>query len=275
MKHHYLLFSILLLPGSLFSQLAYDGFRPETGYSATTAKNGSLGTQQLTGPSGWAGTSWDIPGPKGSELFVFREDAALTAPAISYPGGGGVLIAPSDAAPRTRARNLAGPVPFAGKSAFYMSFLLRVDGPDCGGTAYATFENAGGNNLGLGAGVHEGNLVLLTRTAKGERVLQALGPAAPQTVYYLVIKLADNDNDWKSTDDLEIWVNPADVSSEAKATESAEFHFQDSTNHNASADFGLGRLLLYVENFIGARVLLDEFTFGESFSEVTAPKVSR
>lgn len=261
---------LLFSPGLALAQLAYDGFRPEAGYSASTAKKGSLAAQQLTGPPGWAGASWDIPGPKGSELFVFREDAGLTFPAITYPGGGGVEIAPSDALPRSRGRNLTAPVLFAGKTSFYMSFLLCVDGPDCGGTAYATFENAGGNNLGLGAGIHEGNLVLLTRTAKGDRVWQAIGPAAPQNVYYIVIKLSDNDEGWKGTDDLEVWVNPSDVSSEARATETAALHTQDSASHNASAEFGLGRLMLCVENFIGARVFFDEFAFGESFASVTA-----
>lgn len=273
MKH--LLLSVLLFPGSIFAQLAYDGLRPESGYSAGAPKKGALSTQQLNGPDGWAGKSWDIPGPKGSDLFVFREDAALAFPAISYPGGGGVEVSLSDGMPRTRARNLSAPVSFAGKPAFYMSFLLRVDGLDCGGTAYATFENAGGNNLGLGAGIHEGNLVLLSRTARGDRVLQAIGPAAPQTVYYFVIKLSDNDQDWKGTDDLEIWVNPADISSEARADETAELHFQDSASHNASSEFGLGRLMLYVENFIGARVFFDEFALGESFSDVTAPKTGK
>jgi hypothetical protein len=264
-----------LLPCSGFAQLAYDGFRLETGYSAGTGKKGALSTQSLNGPAGWAGNAWDISGPKGSDLFIFREDAALTFPAISYPGGGGVEISPSDGLLRTRGRNFSTPVVFAGKSAFYMSFLLKVDGPDCGGTAYATFENAGGNNLGLGAGIHEGNLILLTRTAKGDRVLQSIGPAAPGTTYYFIVKLSDNDADWKSTDDLEIWINPTDVSSEAKVSETAELHFQDAANHNASAEFALGRLMLYVENFIGAKVFFDEFAFGESLSEVAAPKVGQ
>ncbi len=275
MSFKHLLLSLYVFPGLAFAQLAYDGLRPATGYSEAAGKGGSLGGQQLKGPSGWAGKSWDIPGPNGSELFVFREDAGLTLPGVTYPGGGAVQMSPTDAAPRTRARNLSAVAPFAGKAAYYMSFLLRVDGPDCGGTAWAAFENGGGNNLGLGAGVHEGNLVLLTRTAKGQRVLQAIGPATPQTVYYLIIKLSDTDGEWKSSDDLEIWVNPADVSSEAKATETAELHVQDSTSHNASAEFGLGRLMLFVENFIGAKVLFDEFAFGESFVEVTAPKVDQ
>jgi len=258
--------SLCLFPVLAHAQLAYDGFRPETGYSAQAGKSGSLGAQQLHGPAGWGGTSWDV---KGSELFVFREDAALTFSAITYPGGGGVQIAPIDATPRTRGRNLEPAIPFAGRTSLYMSFLLRVDAPDCGGTAWAAFENSGGNGLGLGAGIHEGNLVLLTRTARGERVLQALGPAAPATVYYFIIKLSDSDGSWKGSDDLEIWVNPSDVSSEVKATETASLHFQDASSHNASTEITLTRAMLHVENFDGARIFFDELAFGGSFSEVT------
>lgn len=267
-----LLLLLASIPSFAAAQLAYDGFRPESGYSAAAGKKGALSAQKLHGPAGWAGDSWSVPGPKGSELFQFSEDAALTFPSITYPGGGGARISPPDANARTRARNLAAPVPFEGKTVFYMSFLLRVDGPDCGGTAYATFENAGGNNLGLGAGIHEGNLVLLSRTPQGERVLQAIGPAAPQTVYYLVIKLYDDREGWKGSDGMEIWVNPADVSSEEKATSTAEAHFEDTTSHNAAAEYGMGRLMLYVENFINARVVFDEFVLSESWADLTAPK---
>jgi hypothetical protein len=263
---------LCVFPFLAHAQLAYDGFRPETGYSERAGKNGSLGAQQLKGPAGWGGVSWSV---KGSELFVFREDAGLVFPAITYPGGGGVQIAPIDASARSRGRDLDPAIPFAGRTSLYMSFLLRVDAPDCGGTAWAAFENAGGNGLGLGAGVHEGNLVLLSRTARGERVLQALGPAAPQTVYYFIIKLSDSDGSWKGSDDLEIWVNPADVSGEAKATETAELHFLDASSHNASSEVAVARAMLYVENFDGDRVFFDELALGETFSEVTAPKAER
>lgn len=264
--------SLCLLPGFAFAQIAYDGFRPESGYSEKSAKGGSLSTQHLDGPLGWASTSWDVPGPKGSELFVFREDAALIFAAITYPGGGGVQMSPSDGLPRTRARNLASAIPFQGRTALYMSFLLRVEAPDCGGTVWAAFENAGGNNLGLGAGIHEGNLVLLSRTSRGERVLQAIGPAAPGTTYYFIIRLSDTDGTWKGADDLDVWVNPTDVSSEDRASATAEHHFQDTSSHNASSEFGLGRLMLLVENFASARIFFDEFALGESFSDVTGPK---
>lgn len=267
-----LLLLLASIPSFAVAQLAYDGFRPESGYSPAAGKRGELSAQKLTGPAGWTGDSWNVPGPKGSELYRFSEEAALTFPAISYTGGGGVEITAPDANPRTRARNLAAPVPFEGKTAFYMSFLLRVDGKDCGGTAYAAFENAGGNNLGLGAGIHEGNLVLLSRTARGDRVLQAFGPAAPGTVYYFVIKLSDDREGWMGSDGLEIWVNATDVSSEEKATATAEAHFQDSAGHNAAAEYGIGRAMLYVENFADANVIFDELVLSESWADMIAPK---
>lgn len=263
------LLSLCFLPGVAFAQLACDGFRAESGYSESTLKNGALSTQNLNGPTGWAGKAWDVSGPNGSDLFVFREEAGLSFPAIAYPGGGGVQIVPIDESPRTRARNLEPAVVFSGRTTIYMSFLLRLDAPHAFGTAWAAFEHGGGNNLGLGAGIHEGNLVALLRTSKGERVLQEIGPAVVEKTYYFVIKLIDSDGQWKGTDEMEIWINPSDVSSEAAATATAEHHFEDISNYNAAAEFNLGRAMLYVANFARAHVLFDELILGESFESVT------
>lgn len=263
--------ALVFFPGIALAQLAYDGLRPESGYVDYGEKKGALNLQDLKGPPGWVDGAWSASASRGSDLFRFREEAALSFPAVTYPGGGGVEIVPIDGNMRTRGRSLSEQISFTGRTALYMSFLLRIEGPDCQGAAYAAFENIGGNNLGLGAGIHEGSIALLTRTAAGTRVFQTIGPAEPYKTYYFVIKLVGNREDWKGADALEIWVNPGDVSSEEKATETAEIHVIEPGTHSAATEFGLGRLMLFTENFTKARILFDEFALGETFPEVTSP----
>lgn len=259
----------VLCPVLLEAQEAYyDGLRPADGYSETAGGAGALDAQQLKGPPGWVPGVWSMPKTGRSSAFLFRESAALAYPAIAYPGGGGVEIKLADEKAQTIGRRMAPGIAFRGHTAVYASFLMKVSTVPAQGTAYVRIEGIGG----MGAGVLDGSLMVFNRGPGGVWTPNPLGPACePDTTYYFVMKVADDNDEWAQNDTMEMWINPQDVSSESAASSNAlVYHVSEPGNFGAISG-GIFQALLHVENFAGVTVNFDEFRLGLTWESVTGP----
>ncbi len=263
-------------PALLAQTSAYDGLRPADGYNATVGGEGSLSAQLLSGPQGWE-KSWSLPKAVRSPLYLFRDDAGLTYPAITYPGGGGCVITPTDSAVHEIGRKLTHPIPMKGNAAIYASFLMSVSKKSPQGMAYALFTGIGG----LGAGISDGSLMVMTRR-DAEQTDEAVPPTKEwvpltnqsfeaDTTYYFVIKISDGSDAWAGGDEMEVWINPKDVSTPAAASVKSLHYNTDLPGNIAPPSGAITQLLLHAENLQGTTVKFDEFRVGPTWESVTAP----
>lgn len=254
----------------------YDGCRPESGYNEFAGENGRLVAQKLGGPAGWE-PSWTLPKDGPSSLYVFREAAGLTYPAITYPGGGGIQITPTDTSAQSIGRKfVGGGLPMKNNTAIYASFLLSASEKRPQGTAYALFTGIGG----LGAGISDGFLMVLARQdtgkdengmAKREWVPMLSQEYNAQTVYYFVIKISDGGDAWGGPDDMCVWINPKDVSSEEKAGTTAIVYNTEGPGNVGAPSGSINQMILYAENLQGVVLKFDEFRIGTTWESVTGP----
>lgn len=253
----------------------YDGCRPDSGYSESSGGDGRLDGQKLSGPPGWAAT-WSLPKAGRSPLYLFREAAGLTYPAIAYPGGGGVQITPSDAAAQDIGRKLAQGIVSQGNAAIYASFLLSVSEKKPQGIAYVLFTGVGG----LGAGISDGFLMVLARQDAGigedgmqkkEWMPLLSQEYQPNTTYFFVVKIGDGDDEWTAADEMEVWINPKDVSTQDEASSNALVYNIDSPGNIIAPSGFINQLLLHTENLEGITVKFDEFRVGTTWESVTGP----
>ena len=213
----------------------------------------------------------------GSKLYLFREDAGLTYPPLQYPGGGGCSFVPADDAVHEIGRKLTQPIPMKGNTAIYASFLMRIPEKSPTGIAYVLFTGIGG----LGAGICDGSLMVLSR-----RDAEQTGESAPpakewipltnqsfeaDTTYYFVIKISDGGDAWAGDDEMEVWINPKDVSSPEAAASKALHYNNDVPGNIAPPSGAITHVLLHAENLNGVAQKFDEFRLGTTWESVTGP----
>lgn len=267
--------SFLSVGLALAETSVHDGFVEESGYLESAGGDGRLSGQTLSGPPHWQPT-WNLPKSGVSPAFLFRREAGLTHPAITYPAGGGVQITAGDAEIHTVGRKLAKGIPMNGNTEIYASFLLSVSGHKAQGGAYVLFTGVGG----LGAGIHDGALMVLSRQNAGpnetgqnqsEWIPLLFDEYKANTTYLFIVKISDGGDEWAASDDMEVWINPKDISSEQAASSSALVQNTDSPGNIAPPSGGITEAILRVENFQGITVKLDELRVGTSWESVTGP----
>jgi len=253
----------------------YDGCRPESGYNEFAGEDGRLNAQKLTGPPGWE-AGWSLPKEGSSALYVFREAAGLKYPAITYPGGGGVQITATDTSSQNVGRKMTGGIPMKGNTAVYASFLFSASEKRPQGTAYALFSGIGG----LGAGISDGFLMVLARQETGkddagmtkrEWVPMVSQEYTPNTVYYFVIKISDGGDAWGGPDEMSVWINPKDISSEDKASTTAIMFNTEAPGNIAPPSGSINQVTLFSENLQGVTLKFDELRIGTTWESVTGP----
>lgn len=249
----------------------HDGFHTESGYAESAGGDGRLSAQSLPGQS-----AWSLPKTGASPAFLFREEAGLKYPAIAYPNGGGVQITAGDAEIHTVGRKLAKGILMKGNAAIYASFLMSVSAHKPQGGAYVLFTGIGG----LGAGIQDGNLMVLARQdARPNETGQNPSEWIPllfqeykaNTTYFFVIKISDGGDGWGGEDEMEVWINPKEVSSEQEGSTNALVQNADSPGNIAPPSGGITDALLRVENLQGITLKFDELRVGTSWESVTGP----
>lgn len=253
--------------GSLCAQS--ESFLSQSGYSETAAV-GKLSAQQLSGPEGWQG-QWSLPKSGASPAYLYKESATL-APSP----GGGVAITPPDEGVHEIGRKLAKSIPTKGNEAIYASFRMSVSELRPQGMAYVLFSGIGG----LGAGVQDGSLMVLSRRDAGVteegQALKEWVPLLSQeyqadTPYFFVVKIGAGGDEWGGEDEMEIWINPKDVSTADAASSNALVYNADSPGNIAPPSGSIGQVLLHVENLKGATVKFDDLRVGTTWESVTGP----
>lgn len=271
-----LVFSSSILPilcGAAFStgslQAQSESFLPRSGYSETVT-DGKLAAQQLSGPEGWQG-QWSLPKNGASPAFSYKESASL-APSQ----GGGVAITPPDEGVHEIGRKLAKSIPTKGNGAIYASFRMSLSEHRPQGMAYVLFSGIGG----LGAGVQDGSLMVLSRRDAGVneegQTLKEWVPLLSQeyqanTSYFFVVKIGAGEDEWAGEDEMEIWINPKDVSTADAASSHAMVHNTDPPGNIAPPSGSIGQVMLHVENLKGATVKFDDLRVGTTWESVTGP----
>ena len=260
-----------VLAGSLPAQNSpYDGMRSEDGYRETA---GPLAGQALTGPAGWEPT-WSLPKTDRSPLYLFREAAGLKYPAIAYPGGGAVRITPADPAPLEIGRKLTQGIAMKGNAAIFASFLMSVSEKKAQGMAYALFNGIGG----LGAGISDGFLMVLSRQQvesldggppKQEWIPLLIQEYQPGTTFFFIVKISDGGDEWGGEDEMEVWINPQDVSTKDAASSHVLVYNTDAPGNIAPPSGSITQLLLHSENLQGITLTFDEFRVGTTWESVT------
>lgn len=244
-------------------------FLPASGYSET-AMEGKMSAQQLTGPDGWQG-EWSLPKGGASPAYLYKESAGL-APS---PGGGAQVTAPDDAIHEI-GRKLAKNIPTKGNAALYASFRMSLSDRKPQGAAYVLFSGIGG----LGAGVMDGSLMVLSRrdagVNEGGQALKEWVPLMSQeyeanTPYFFVVKISAGEDEWGGEDEMEIWINPKNVSTADAASSNALVYNTDSPGNIAPPSGSIGHVMLHVENLKGTTVKFDDLRVGTTWESVTAP----
>lgn len=259
-----------LAAGTLCAQS--ESFHPQAGYSETVV-DGKLAAQQLSGPEGWQG-QWSLPKTGASAAFLFKEEATL-APSL----GGGVIITPPDEGVHEIGRRLAKSIPTKGNGAIYASFRMSVSELKPQGMAYVLFSGVGG----LGAGVQDGYLMVLSRRDAGVnedgQPLKEWVPLLSQeyqanTPYFFVVKIGAGEDEWAGEDEMEIWINPKDVSTADAASANALVYNADPPGNIAPPSGSIGEVILHVENLKGTTVKFDDLRVGTNWESVTGPQTA-
>ncbi|WP_269522671.1 PEP-CTERM sorting domain-containing protein [Coraliomargarita parva] len=255
------------------SPLLQESFLPSDGYSNTAAADafpGDLKDQVLTGPSGFSG-SWT-----GSTSLI-QYNTANNLSYGSYAGlGGGVGFAtPADSTARYVERGLSSALAFnGGTSSYYLSFMMDVSAVDATGMSYVSVRNnnPGSDNFafGLGAGVMDGNFMLVNRNSSNTAEYLDLGTAYTTGTHLFVIKLDDGgDGNWDAgSDQMTIWIDPTDLSSEANAT-SSSLVYSSIVSTSGAGSFSMDEITMGANSFASAATIqYDEIVLGTSWSDV-------
>jgi|GEM_PF-1707117 len=202
--------AIVLLSANLASAgvLLTEDFLSSDGYTDGVA----LKDQTLTGPSGLTG-SWTA----GTSLLKYEDSANLGN------AGGGAIINQTAGNNRGSTRALSPTLQFDNDtSAYYLSFNMSFSTVDATGGAFTGIRHADGTGFafGLAAGVKDGNFVLFNRnSATSAHEVVDLGVAYTAGTHSFFIKLDNGGTaDWNGTENMTIWINPSDTSSELAAT---------------------------------------------------------
>ncbi|MBC2602622.1 hypothetical protein [Puniceicoccus vermicola] len=248
--------------------LVKESFLASDGY----VEDGAIGTQDLTGPSGLA-TGTDVWAASTS-IMTYKDEYNLSYG--SYTGtGGGVGITNPNSNARFASRTVTPSLPFDNSvSTYYVSFLMDLSSVDATGDAFVAFRSdSSGDNFafGLGAGVKDGNFMLMNRnSATGVHEYVDLGTAYTSGTHLFVIKLDNGGNsNWNGTEQMSIWIDPIDISSEAAAT-SDSIVYQSMTSTSGAGSQPIDQLTLHTSDFTANDVLVqfDEATIGTSWSDV-------
>ena len=263
-------FSVALLLGDASAQS--ESFLPQSGYSETVVE-GKLSAQQANGPEGWQGP-WSLPKSGPSPAYFYKE-----GPTLAPAAGGGVAITPPDEGVHEIGRKLEKSIPTKGNAAIYASFRMSVSDHKPQGMAYVLFSGIGG----LGAGVKDGSLMVLSRQDAGvsedgqpkkEWVPLLSQEYQPNTTYFFVVKIGAGEDEWGGDDEMEIWINPKDVSTSDAASSNALVYNADSPGNIAPPSGSIGQVMLHVENLQGATVKFDDLRVGTTWESVTGPETS-
>ena len=232
---------VFLLSASLSSAdaLLTEDFLSSDGY----ADGAALKNQTLTGPYEFTG-NWS----EGTRLLKYHDSANL-----GHVGGGVSIDYTAGASLRNSSRSLSPTYQFdSSTSAYYVSFKMHFSTVTTTGEAFTGIRHADGSGFafGLVAGVKDGNYAMFNRDASGTHAVVDLGVAYTTGTHLFVIKLDDGgDGNWDTgTDQISIWIDPSDFSSEVAATTSSAFHTTlASTSGAGSAP--LDTLTLSTRNF--------------------------
>jgi hypothetical protein len=246
-----------------------ENFLPASGYSELVVE-GKLSAQDLSGSNGWKG-QWALPKSGPSPAYLYKESANLAPSA-----GGGVSITPPDDGVYEIGRRLTKSIPTKGNKAIYASFLLNVSEKKPQGMAYVLFSGIGG----LGAGVKDGSLMVLSRqdtgvTEEGQAIKEWAPLLSqeyePNKPYFFVVKISDGEDEWGATDEMEVWINPKDVSTEQAGSSNSLVNNTDSPGNIAPPSGSIGQVTLHVENLQGITVTFDDLRVGTTWESVTGP----
>jgi hypothetical protein len=187
-----------------------------------------------------------------------------------------VVIAAPDDGVHEIGRKLAAAIPMKGNEAIYASFRMSVSEHKPVGMAYVLFSGIGG----LGAGIADGELMVLARQEGGMpeegRPAQEWTPLfrdkyQAKTPYFFVVKISAGGDEWASHDDMELWINPRNISSENAASSQVLVHNTDTPGNIAPPSGSIGQVMLHVENLKGTTVTFDDLRVGTTWESVTGP----
>ena len=250
-------------------------------YNASPTNDGRLNPPG--GPPGQNPTIFGFTGQwTGDDTSLWHAvETPLEHPSIAGEAGGSARFQfATEVGHRGVRRSLATPPTITTGETFWMSALVQIDelDPDLDGFAWAGFASgndngAGGNDVqGLKIGVNgdgsEMDLVYRHRTGGSTMTTSTLldGLTAGETHLVVLRAMVNSDlggGGVNGNDNVSIWVDPADVSSESALGTSIDFE-DFSLFSNDAFDF----LALDGSNITGAGVRFDELFLGRTLADV-------